>query len=717
MQNVYEDLQTAEAAEETVPERVLFAGRITALFALSQHYLFLPFAALCMAAALFHQTLDIWIASLPLVLQIAATVAVGRLKAAFEARDRRDDPLVWAQRYTIFSGVVGAIWGVGAIIWFVPDSFPAQAYLSLAFLGLTATEFIARSAHRPAYLAHAALSLGPLAVMLLIEGGPYAMMSSVLVMFFGGVLYSYCGTIERMLNESIKLRYDNAELVSDLSRQKLEAEAARDAAMASERAKSAFFATISHELRTPLNAILGMSQLLERSELDDTQRNHVKVMLDAGRGLTTLLDDVIELARGQDDRAIAPDDGADAAQAARTVARLLQPNAWEKRLRLSIHVAADTPLAAVDPRQLRRVLLKLAGNAIKFTEKGGVEIVIAPYASEDGREFVRFRVEDTGPGIPPEILDGVFEPFARGDESYSRQHNGAGVGLAVSRRIVESFGGEIGVTSELGSGTTFWFTIPASQASTHMSDSPRDDAPPPSALSFLVFVANEDDRKQIEAWLSPFGNRLLLAGTLAEAVGAAGRESFDLVIAGADSADAIAATPGSRVPILALTPPDTRQPEGADVVLRWPARAGALYATIAQMAGGLDAKRTVSKSANPEAAAIDAKAIAELERSLGLKTLIDILQSYLESADGLAKALNQALTNEDWTQAGRVAQDFAGAAGGLGLAALTAAARALNQATRDGQPAGDLKSSAGNVLSQHIRVRDALQRLYPDLAA
>jgi hypothetical protein len=182
---------------------------------------------LCIAGVLYLQIVPIWVAVLPLLLQIAATVFTGQLAEAYRRRDPTDPPILWARRFTFASGVSGAAWGIGAIVWFSPDFFPAQAFLTLAMLGMTATEFIARCSYRPAYLAHAALSLGPLAVMLLLAGNVYASMSSLLVLFFGGVLYSYCEGIAGMLDESFRLRRENADLVDQLSREKGDAEISR----------------------------------------------------------------------------------------------------------------------------------------------------------------------------------------------------------------------------------------------------------------------------------------------------------------------------------------------------------------------------------------------------------------------------------------------------------------------------------------------------------
>ena len=694
----------------------LLNGRVAVLYALSQYYLFLPFAALCMAATVAHRPSQLWLTAAPFVLQIAATVVGTRLKEAYESRKPDDDPMYWIKRYTLLSAVVGGIWGFGAVVWFVPNAFPAQAYLCLAFLGMTATEFIVRAAYRPAYLWHAACSLGPLAVMLFLDGSSYAMLSSILVLFFGGVLYSYCDAIGNMIDDSVRLRHDNTLLVVKLSHEKHEAVLARDAARASERAKSAFFATMSHELRTPLNAMLGMAQLLERSALEQSQREYVTVLLEAGRSLTTLLDDVLDLARSKDQMPGAPKEGCNAAHAVRTVARLLQPNVWEKRLQLSVNIASGLPRVAADPRQLRRVLLKLAGNALKFTDKGNIEISAAHITEADGRAFVRYEVSDTGPGVRSDMEVTLFDAFARADDSYSRQHNGAGMGLAVAKRIVDSMGGKIGVDSKPGKGAKFWFTVPVSMGVAGDDNAHTGTAAPPSGLALLAYVPDAAMRSNLERLLTPFGNRITFKQTLTDIVTAAEHNNYALILAAGDGADALAEMPQQSAPILALIAHDTRAPQGADSILRWPAAAGALYAAIAVATANSDLdRRQLASEAIPADVAIDAKAFAILERSVGLKTLVEILQSYLVTAEGLAKALAGASERQDWHQAGRVAQDIAGAAGGLGLAALTSAARALAQASRDGK--GGLYVAAQGVLAEHTRVKEALKRLYPDLAA
>jgi len=557
----------------------------------------------------------------------------------------------------------------------------------------------------------------PLVTLLILQGGLYQLLSALLLIFFSGVLYSYGETVGRLLEQSILLRHDNSELIARLESEKEKAEATRDVAQASERAKSAFVSNISHELRTPLNAILGMAQLLERSDLEKAQRDHVKVLLEAGRGLKTLLDDIIALSSQADEPMTAPEGGCDAGQAARTVARLLQPNAWEKRLRLSVNVPPVLPHVEADPRLLRRVLLKLVGNAIKFTERGNVEIALDEANGASGKPVVRFVVTDTGPGIPQNVLSALFQPFAKGEDSYATRRQGAGVGLAVAKRLIESIGGTIGVESELGMGASFWITVPAT--SDRISDTADDGerVTAPTGLTLLAYAKNPAMRSGLESMLEPFGNRITFAATLAEAAALAARGGFDIILATADSVDILAATPGQATPILALIGRDERTPPAAQDAFRWPGRADGLYSAIATIVG----ENRVGDKSEPKderaGAAIDAKAMGDLEKALGLKTLLDILQSYMHTAEELATAMASAVERDDWAQAGRLAQDFAGAAGGLGLTAITVAARSLAQGARDGAKENVLSAAAGDVLSEHRRVREALRRLYPDLSA
>ncbi|MGD0191163.1 MAG: ATP-binding protein [Rhizomicrobium sp.] len=701
-------------------EAVIFAGRIDFLYRLGRFYLFLPFSALCIAAVLYTRVIPPWLAIIPFLLQIASAVVTSRLIGAYLRRAPAGDVVLWARRYVVASACSGAAWGVGAIVWFVPHHFPAEAFLALTFLGMTAAEFIARAVYRPAYLAHASCSLAPLAIMLALQGNMYAALSSVLVLFFGGVLFSYCEEIGAIFDEGLRLRRANVELVERLRRGKRDAELARDLAEASTRAKSAFVANISHEIRTPLNALLGMAQLLERSELDRAQKSHVKVLVEAGHGLKTLLDDVIALSRDEGEPETPVEDDCDPAQAARTVVRLLQARAWEKQLRLSVTTPSSLPRAAADPRKLRQVLLKLADNALKFTQRGGIDITVEEMTARDGKQTLRFSIADTGLGVPPDLAPHIFEPFLAGDNTYTRRQAGAGLGLAVARRVITSLGGDIGFESEPGEGSTFWFTVPAMvshRTEARESEPIAGDAAPPWGLSVLVWSADENVRAQIAHMLEPFGNRLEFAKTIAETIANAGRSAFDAIIAGADDADIIAAAPGVKAPILALIQSGMRPAAAVDQSVRWPAGPGALYAALRDMLGRAADAGVLIEDATKNPAAIDATAFAALEKSLGLSMLVEILQSYIKTAEELTRHLEAASQAEHWDEATRIAHDIAGSAGGLGLLALTAAARGFAQRVREGSDRAELKEAARYIGAEHRRVCKALANLYPELAA
>jgi signal transduction histidine kinase/HPt (histidine-containing phosphotransfer) domain-containing protein len=689
----------------------IFAGRIDILYALGRHYLSLPFAVLCLPVALIAGHAPSMEPVIPLMLQIAVVIAAEQLTTAYKNRAPGSDPRYWARRYTLVSAISGASWGVAALFWFVWNSFPAQAYLALAFLGMTATEFIARSAHRSAYIAHTVFALGPLVGLLLWQGGLYANCAAILTVLFACVLASYCRGMARLLNECIHLRNENGRLVIRLQREKSEALVARDTAQASTLAKSAFIANISHELRTPLNALLGMAQLLERAELPKQQGDHVKVMLEAGRGLQTLIDDVIALTRDDTDQL--EDEDCDPMQAARAVARLLQPRAWEKHLHLTLSAAGGLPRVAADPRKVRQVLLKLTDNALKFTERGLVDIRLDFDTSANA---VRFTVSDTGLGVAPEVAHLLFNPFSPGDSSYARKEQGAGLGLAVAKRVIEQAGGTIGFDSVPGEGAQFFFTLPVSGLAPSAATA-RGDAegrqPPPAGLSLLLFLRSPEVAEALAHLVEPFGNRVLRATSMAQAVERASKEHFDAIVAGAGDADMLAAAPGVKAPLIAVLLRGDRAPAATDIVLRWPVEADQFYEALTELCEPQDG---TAEAAPEPVAAIDPAAFNTLEKSVGVTTLIEILQCYIVTAEQLTNALAEACAEEKWDDAARLAQDIVGAAGGLGLLAITQAARNFAHAAREGRSRHDLRNAAQLVVGEHVRARQALIHLYPDVA-
>jgi PAS domain S-box-containing protein len=241
---------------------------------------------------------------------------------------------------------------------------------------------------------------------------------------------------------------------------------ARDAAEAASRAKSEFLANMSHELRTPLNAILGFSELIEdglRKEADAELRPFVRQIQGSGKHLLTLINNLLDLAKVESGHMALNLKSFDVVAELTAAARAVDVLAFEKKISLTAEVPeAPLPPVMADESKFHQVLYNLLSNALKFTPPGGHVRVSAAVIREDGADAMEVSVSDTGIGISPEDQDRLFRPFEQVDSSYARRHAGTGLGLALTRRLVELHGGRIRVESRPGKGSTFSFTIPVS---------------------------------------------------------------------------------------------------------------------------------------------------------------------------------------------------------------------------------------------------------------
>lgn len=248
------------------------------------------------------------------------------------------------------------------------------------------------------------------------------------------------------------------DVTEQKEREKELREAQRRAVLA-DRAKSEFLANMSHEIRTPMNGVLGMAELLVRSDLDPKQKTFTEIIVKSGNALLTIINDILDFSKIDAGQLVLDPAPFALAEAIEDVATLISTRAKEKDLELIVRVEPGLNESYVgDVGRFRQIITNLIGNAVKFTDSGHV-LVDASGKRLDGATQIRIAVTDTGIGIPADKLTAVFEKFSQVDSSSTRRHEGTGLGLAITSRLVSLMGGEIGVESTEGEGSTFWFTV------------------------------------------------------------------------------------------------------------------------------------------------------------------------------------------------------------------------------------------------------------------
>ncbi|MBL8688646.1 MAG: PAS-domain containing protein [Rhodospirillaceae bacterium] len=253
-------------------------------------------------------------------------------------------------------------------------------------------------------------------------------------------------------------------------------ERAKEAAEEATKAKSSFLAMMSHEIRTPMNGVMSMAEMLDQTELTEDQKSMTSVVRGSAQALLTIINDILDFSKIEAGKLDIEKVPFSLTESVEGVGELIGARADDKGLGLLVDIDPAIPdLLIGDPTRLRQILLNLAGNAIKFTETGGISITVSPLADETEQVVrVRFEVTDTGIGLTEEQQARLFKPFVQADASTARKYGGTGLGLSICQRLSEMMGGAIGVRSESGKGSTFWFELPF-QASDGERDHPDFD--------------------------------------------------------------------------------------------------------------------------------------------------------------------------------------------------------------------------------------------------
>ncbi|MCK5163187.1 MAG: response regulator [Desulfobacula sp.] len=494
----------------------------------------------------------------------------------------------WANYFTFFLVLSGLLWGLSGILLFVPESYAHQIFLAFMTAGVITGAVSIYSSLLRVIIPYVLCAAFPLAIHFALRSEPSAHMMSFLIFFFLFILMSSVRIMNHAIKNSFSVARENKKLIHKLedsnqalenkiqeldeTNTALEQTIERSNVMAVEAAsasiaKSTFLANMSHEIRTPMNGILGMTQLLYDADSTKEQKEYIDTITSSAQVLLALINDILDLSKIEAGKIELENIDFNLEHVFDGVKNILALKQNENDLDINFSIEENSPvLLKGDPSRLRQILLNLAGNAIKFTQKGFIKVSARVQEKDNTQINILFEVKDTGIGIAKNKQKNLFQSFTQTDVSMTRKYGGTGLGLNIAKQLVEMMGGDIGVDSDVGKGSNFWFTALFEYGNEKLvTDSKKDvkektNTGKQHPFNILVAEDNIVNQKVLEKLLIKMGHTLSIVSNGNEAVKAVRENNFDIILMDGSmpEMDGFGATKairssGNNIPIIAVT--------------------------------------------------------------------------------------------------------------------------------------------------------------------